>query len=1002
MMVKLKKYFFGMLLLFGSMTFSLPGIFAQTPGKIVSGVVVDAKGDPLIGVSVVLKGTTNGTVTDINGAFSLQGVKAADPAIRVSYVGYVTQEVHPAGTGMKIVLVESAQTLDELVVVGYGTVKKKDLTGAVSSIGGKDLSDKPVPSIGEALQGKAAGVQVINSGAPGSNVTLKIRGLGTINNSDPLVVIDGFPTDLGLNALNAADIETVDILKDASATAIYGARGANGVVMVTTKKGKEGKGQFSVLSRFGVQEVTDVPKMLNASQYAALNNDMLSNAGMTTNPAWSDPTTLGKGTDWLGALFETANMQNHSLSFAGGNDKYHFYFSLGLFDQQGVVRNTSYRRYTFQSNNDAQIAKWFKISNNITFSTDVKKNGEYSIINTMAALPTQTIKDDDGSWSGPTGNSYWYGTIRNPIGTTEKNKSTTNGYNLLANASAEITFFKGLKFKTTGGIDAKFWFNESFTPAYAWKPVAVNVSNKYQSSDRSLTYLWDNYFTYDNVLGKHKVNVMAGTSAQNNECKNMYGSKTGFLYDDINQLHNGTKIETLDGNTTNWSILSFIGRANYSYDDKYLLTATIRRDGSSRFGSENKWGTFPSFSAAWRVTDESWFKKPEFLDNMKLRAGYGATGNQNADLYSFASVYGTGVYNFNGNTVSTLVISKMPNPYIHWEEVQQSNIGIDVGLFKQRLNLSVDGYIKYTDNMLVKMSVPVSTGYSDEDVPYVNAGRMINRGVELSINSLNIKNKMFEWNTVFNLTFNRNKILDLNSDTPLYQNEVSNSFVTIQAEGHPANSFYGYVTDGIFQTADEVKNHAVQVDGSTSPGDIRFKDLNNDGVITEADRTFIGNPNPDFIFSMSNNFKYQNFDLDIYLYGVTGNDIYNGNRVTTEGMASATNQTSETSKRWTGEGTSNSMPRAVYADPNGNNRASDRFIEDGSFLRIRNITLGYSVPKRITGKFGIENIRIYGSCENLATFTKYSGFDPEVGLNGIDLNTYPLNRTFSVGLKLNF
>lgn len=1000
-MVKLKKTIL-LVLVFAGMFISVPSLFSQKVPSGISGVVTDPKGDALIGVNIIIKGTNTGTMTDANGAFLLSGNFAKNPVVVFSYIGYETAEVTFTGQPIKVQLNEVAQSLDEIVVVGYGVQRKKDLTGSVSSIGGKDLSDKPVASIGEALQGKAAGVQVINAGAPGSNVTLKIRGLGTINEGNPLIVIDGFPTDLGLNALNASDIETVDILKDASATAIYGARGANGVVMITTKKGKDGKSEISISSNFGVQQATSIPQMLNAAQYAALNNDMLSNAGMATNPAWSDPSTLGVGTDWLNSLFETANIQNHSISLSGATDKIHFYFSLGLFDQEGIVRNTNYRRYTFQSNNDAQLTKWIKISNNITFSSDVKKNGEYSIINAMEALPTQSIKNEDGTWSGPTGNSYWYGTIRNPIGTTELNKSTTNGYNLLANASAEISLPKNLKFKSTGGIDAKFWFNESFTPAYDWKPTAVTLSNKYQSSDRSLTYLWDNYFMYDNTFGKHKINAMAGTSAQNNQHKYMNGSATGFIYDSVNELENGTKIESLKGNTTEWSILSFIARANYSFDNRYLFTATVRRDGSSRFGSGNKWGTFPSFSAAWRLTEEPWFKKPEYVDNIKVRLGYGVTGNQDIDNYGFASVYNTGVYSFNNNVVSSLVINKMPNPNIHWEQVEQTNLGFDISLLQQRINLSLDGYLKYTNDMLVPMSVPVSTGYSDSDVPEINAGRMINKGIELTLTSQNIKNKIFEWITTFNLTYNRNKILDLNSDTPMYLNEVSNSFVTIQAEGHPVNSFYGYVTNGLFQNQEDVKNYAVQVDGGTAPGDIRFKDLNNDGAITEADRTYIGNPNPDFIFSMSNSFKYKNFDLDIYLYGVTGNDIYNGNNVSLEGMASAFNQTASTLKRWVGEGTSNTVPRAVYAGTNGNNRASDRFIEDGSFLRVRNVTLGYSLPKKVSLKAGIENIRIYGSCENLITFTKYSGFDPEVGLNGIDLNTYPVTRTMSIGLKLNF
>jgi TonB-linked SusC/RagA family outer membrane protein len=404
---------------------------------------------------------------------------------------------------------------------------------------------------------------------------------------------------------------------------------------------------------------------------------------------------------------------------------------------------------------------------------------------------------------------------------------------------------------------------------------------------------------------------------------------------------------------------------------------------------------------------------------MKIRLGYGVTGNQNVGgLYSFASMYKTSsVYSFNGNVVPSLAIVKMPNPDIHWEEVEQTNIGFDINMLKQRVNLSLDAYVKYTNEMLVPMSVPSSTGYSDFDVPDINAGRMINKGVELSVSSTNIKKGDFEWNSVFNFTYNRNRILELNNDTPMYLNQVSNSYVTIQSVGHQANSFYGYVTDGIFQTPEEVANHAVQIEGGTSVGDIRFRDLNNDGVIDPKDRTYIGNPNPDFILSLSNTLRYKGFDMDIYLYGVAGNEIYNGNRTITEGMSSAVNQSTATLNRWTSEGCGNKMPRAVYGDPNNNNRPSDRWIEDGSFLRVRNVTIGYTIPGRIINKAGIDSFRIYASCENLLTLTNYSGLDPEIaeidsqltglnqrvdGLYGIDFNVYPVVRTISIGCKIIF
>ncbi|MEA5006120.1 MAG: TonB-dependent receptor [Rikenellaceae bacterium] len=1015
---KVRNCLLGILCLLSTLL-PFPELTAQEVRTTVSGTVVDKNEKALVGVTVFIKGSKTGTTTNENGEFNLYS-KSSKPILVFSYIGYETVEVIPSAfSNIHIVLNEINKQLSEIVVIGYGTLRKKDLTGSVGSVGSKDIGDKPLTSVGEALQGKAPGIQVINAGEPGKNVTLKIRGLGTINNSDPLIVVDGFPTDLGLNSINASDIETVDVLKDASATAIYGARGANGVVMITTKRGDGEGSKLSYSGNYGIQSVAKLPEMLDASGYAALNNDIMINAGMAPNPDWQDPASLGKGTDWMDALFEQTSLQNHTVSFSGGDAKSHHYLSLGMLGQKGVVHKSSYQRYTFQSNNDAMIKDWLKISSNITFSTDSKIKGGHNILNTMKALPTQPVKNEDGSWSGPTGNPYWYGTVRNPIGTTESYKSVTSGYNLLANGSVEVSLFKGLKFKTMGGIDAKFWFVESFDPKYNWKPDPVTISEKYQSSDRSLTYLWDNYFTYDKSFGNSKINIMAGTSAQNNEHKYFNGKKTGFLYDNVNQFENGENITSLTGNTEDWAIFSLIGRANYSYADKYLLTATIRRDGSSRFTGDNKWGTFPSFSAAWRITEEPWFKKPAFLDYMKIRLGYGVTGNQNVGgLYSFASLYKTSsVYSFNNNVVPSLAIVKMPNPTIHWEEVEQTNLGVDINMFKQRVNFTLDAYLKYTNEMLVPMSVPVSTGYSDYDVPDINAGRMVNKGIELSIFSTNIKTDNFEWSSVFNLTYNRGKILELNNDTPMYLNQVSNSYVTIQSVGHQANSFYGFVTDGIFQTEEEVANHAVQIDGGTSVGDIKFKDLNNDGVINAKDRTYIGNPNPDFIFSLSNTFRYKNFDMDIYLYGVAGNEIYNGNRTITESMSSAVNQSSATLNRWTTEHTSNVMPRAVYGDPNNNNRASDRWIEDGSFLRVRNITIGYTIPSRMINKGGIDSFRIYASCENLLTLTHYTGLDPEIaeidssiaglnqslnGLYGIDYNVYPVVRTISIGCKIIF
>lgn len=980
--------------------------FAQE--RTVSGTVTDKTGLPVIGAAVIdVQNRTSGTLTDLDGNFSLN--VSSGTSLEISFMGYKTVTV-PVGDNdfLSVTLEDDTEFLDEVVVVGYGTVRKKDLTGAVSSVGNRDLKDSPVTNVGQALQGKVSGVYIVDAAKPGDNVSIKIRGLGTINDSDPLVVIDGVPTDLGLSSLNTADIDRIDVLKDASATAIYGSRGANGVVMVTTKRGSTGEGKVNVSANWAMQNVAYVPEMLNAAEYAAYSNDMLSAGGLATNPQWSNPASLGEGTDWLDEMFRTGFMQNYTVSYSGGNEKAHYYVSGGFMDQQGTVKTIGYRRFTFQNNNDAQVLKWLKFTNNITFSTDTKTGGSYSVTDAMNALPTQPLKNADGSWSGPEGNAYWYGDIRNPIGTLYTNENKTSGYNFLANISAEITFTKWLKFKSTFGYDAKLWFNDNMTYAYPYKPTPVEETTRYQDSNKAFTYLWDNYLTFDHTFkGKHYLNIMAGTSAQWNRNSAFNGTKGGFLFDDVHEFDNGTSTKALGGSSSDWAMFSFMARANYSYDDRYLLTVTFRRDGSSRFGPHHRWGNFPSASAAWRISQEPWFPGRNdgnfVINDLKLRAGYGVTGNDKIGSYAYIQTYNTGAYIFGDDVVTTLMAKTMANPSIHWEEVQQANIGIDLSLWNSRLTLSLDGYIKNTTDMLVKAAIPITSGYEDTSTTYTNAGKVSNKGFELTLNTVNFEGAGggFRWATSMTATFNRNKIVSLNSDTPLYQNETGGAYITMQRNGLPINVFYGYVTDGIFQTQAEVNSHAFQ-EASTAPGDIRFKDLNNDGVINENDRTVIGDPNPDWLFSMVNTFSWKGFDLSVYLQGVAGNDIFNANSISNEGMSSAHNQTASVKYRWVGYGTSTVMPRAVYGDPNHNARISDRFVEDGSYLRLKNITLSYTFPAKWTQKISVDNARIYLSCENVATLTRYSGFDPEVGINGIDGNRYPISRTFSLGVNFNF
>ena len=979
--------------------------------KTITGTITDTSGETIIGASVFVKGTTLGTVSDIDGHFMLE--VADDAVLTISYIGYLTQEISLEGRStLQIVLQEDTQLLDEVVVVGYGVMRKMDLTGAVASVSGETLRDKPLASVGEALQGRAAGVQVISSGKPGDNVSFRIRGISTINNSEPLLVIDGVPTDLGINALNMEDVESVDVLKDASATAIYGSRGANGVILITTRKGKSGDGTIAFSANWGVQSAANMPQMLNASQFASLHNEQIANYNHSVSPSsqlaqrpdFADPTLWSSSTDWLDQLFQDAWMKNYTLSYSGGSDKGSYYVSGGMLDQEGIVLNTSYRRYTVQFNSESKVRPWISFGHNLTLSHDEKKQGSYDIRNTMAALPTQPVYNEDGSWSGPGEPAYQFGDIRNPIGTATLSKSATNGYNVLGNIYAEIKPADKLTFKSLGGIDFKFWDNNSFSPKYDWKPIPQPQSSLNESSNNSLTYLWDNTLTYlDTFADKHTVNAMIGSSAQNNTYNYMSAGVQGFLSDANNQLNNGLTDPTVGGSRNDWSMLSLIGRVNYNYDNKYLVTATVRRDGSSRFSEENRWGTFPSFSAAWRLSEEAFFERGGRVDDVKLRLGYGETGNQGGiDNYAYFTRLKTGQYVFNGTPVSTLYPLVMPNPDVQWESVKQFNIGADIALLGQRLNVTLDAYLKNTSDMLVPMSVPITTGYSDIYVPSINAGEVQNRGVELTLSSRNLTSAV-KWDTDFNISYNQNEVMKMNDGIALFTGgDINMTKVQVSTEGKPVNTFYGYVTNGLFQTEQEVDDYAVQVSGGTAPGDIRFLDLDNNGVINADDRTYIGNPFPNWSFSMNNSLSYKDFDLQIFFQGIADADIYNANRIWQESMSIPQNQTTKVLDRWRGEGTSNTVPRAVYSDPNMNVRHSDRFIEDGSYLRLKNLTLGYTLPAALAQKVQLSTARLYLSCQNLFTLTNYSGFDPEVGAGGVDMGTYPVTRTVSLGVNIQF
>tara|TARA_Y100001933_G_C19012033_1_gene569292 strand:+ start:4528 stop:7551 length:3024 start_codon:yes stop_codon:yes gene_type:complete len=980
----------------------------ERTSSIVFGKVVDEFDFPLAGANIVEEGTSNGTVTDFDGNFRL-ALENAGSNLVVSYVGFVSKTVSPKNVEMLVKLVPDVSSLDEVVLIGYGESKQKDLTGSVSTVSLEDVQSQPSSNIGDAIQGRAAGVTVTTSGQPGENPTLRIRGTGTIGNNDPLIVVDGMPLNGGLNQVNMKDVESLQVLKDASATAIYGSRGSNGVIIITTKRGKEGKGKLDIDMFTAFQHPTHTIGLLDAGQFAQLSNEMLANGGLSPNPAFQDPESLGQGTDWLDAFFGSGQMQNVTLSYTQGNETSSIYTSMNFFDQKGIIINSDYRRYIVQFNADTEVGGHLKMGSRIKINHDIKENGDNNIQNAILSLPTQPIFREDGGYSGPIGQPIYSGDVENPIGKSNIVENSIKGYNLQGNVYGELTLFDDFKLKSLFGVEANIWDTRTWVPSYSWDTDISPNAYLSEASHRSFTMVWDNTLTYTKEFKQgSSLSAVMGMGAQENQYKYIDGSIQGFTSESTQTLNNGLLQPTINGSGSEWAILSFFARGQYDFRNKYYLTATIRKDGSSRFGEGNKYGVFPSASLAWRVSEENFLSGSNVVDNLKLRAGYGITGNQNIGNYSFASSYNTNLYNFNGTFVTAAVPTVLPNSNVKWESQKQFNIGLDATMFDNFLDLTIDGYLKDTEDMLVPQAVPVTSGYSDVYVPYINAGKIRNKGVEVLLTTHNINTGKLQWSTDIVFAYNKNEVMDINSDTPLTTGEIGLNYNLARIQpGYPINVFYGFVHDGIFQTQEEVDHHAVQVPGtdpatSTAPGDIRFKDLNSDGIINDDDRTFIRDPNPDFTFSLNNTISMGNFNLSVFFQGVYGNEIFNANRLYTENMSVTTNQSTSVLERWRGPGTSTFMPRAVFGDPNNNSRQSTRYIEDGSYVRLKNISLSYDVPLDKMKNSFFDSVKLYVSGQNLFTLTNYSGFDPEVGPTGIDNNIYPVVRTITLGTTLGF
>ena len=891
----------------------------------VNGIIKGPDGLPVIAANISQKGTNNATITDLNGNFTLN-VTGRQPVLVISYIGYVTTEVNVSGRAfVEVVLQEDVAALDEVVVVGYGTMRKKDVTGAVSSVRSGEITKNATSNVMQAIAGKMSGVQVVqNSGTPGGDVSILIRGVGTINDASPLYVIDGVPVSGGMWYLNPNDVESIDVLKDASATAIYGSRGANGVVMVTTKQAQEGHTEINFDYSYGIQHSAKTYKMLDASQYAALHNEMRTNAGpeYSLNPAFADPESLGAGTDWMDAIFRTAPMQKVNLSMLGGNQKISHATSLGYYTQDGIMKNSSYNRLSLQSNISSKLASNITVRANVNLSAENRRTQPVSTViqNAMRILPSIPIYDDNGEYAGPTGNAEWNGNALNPVAIINEQNYRMKGFRMLSNISLEWEIIKGLKFKTTGGAELGYDYNNSYIPKYKWgmnesKNTMQTVTSAYEQ-----LYLWDNTLNYDKAFGKHRINAMIGTSYQEYKKESVSAAGSGRASELTTELDNATKATDVGGNSYRWALMSYMARLHYSYDDRYLLTATFRADGSSKFGKDNRFGYFPSFAAAWNIGNEAFMQSVKPVSLLKLRAGYGQTGNQNIGAYAFADKLSVnGVYNFGSqrgfesNLVNLIYPYLLSNPSVKWESVEQYNVGLDIGFLQNRIVANLDFYVKNTRDMLTKKPVPQTSGTSLEqaDWPPVNIGKVLNRGFEFTVNTKNFVGE-FKWETSLNMSFNHNEVVSIGGP------EILNG-VSLIREGQPINSFYGYELGGIYQTLDEVFTGPVMENRApdkashnpyknTSPGDMWFVDVDGNGEINDLDRTVIGNPSPDCIFGFNNTFSYKNFDLSIFFQGALGNQVWNGVRASHESMNSTYNQLATTLERWTGDASQSYRP----------------------------------------------------------------------------------------------
>ena len=994
-------------------------------------------GDALNGATITVKGAGNSAMSDATGSFTIE-MSEKGGTLEISYTGMKSTTYKVAsGTKYIDVLMDEA-TGNEVVVVGYGTKKRKDLSTSVSSISAKEISATPVADAAQALEGKVSGVTIVqNSGAPGGTggTRIRIRGISSITGTNnPLIVVDGYPlpdqsADNVLNSFGTGDIESIDVLKDAAAASIYGQRASNGVVMITTKRGRPGKASVTVDIYRGLQKAWNLPTMLNAKQYAILNTEARIASGLSPIPKLQDynaiETQYGKGTNWLNEIFRRSAMQSVNITATGGSDKSQYLFSAGYYLQDGIIYKTDVERFNLRFNGDVKVNDHIKIGNSISMNKFTEHAADtYTPFNSVVLLslmapPTVKPRNEDGTYAGGNGSVDGF-SEPNPIYQLEVPKNQFTKYRVNGNVFAEIGIIKSLKFKALFGADFNYQEINNFSPATpASGGNAFNLTNYSVQKGLYPDYLAEYTLTYDKVFKeKHKFNAVAGYTFQENRYDYVVAGRGGnftqnipvlndqiFLATDVSQTYNGAE------KGINKRAVSYFGRINYDFDGRGYFGVSVRRDGTSNFAPGNKFATFPSFSAAWRLSQEKFMQKVKWVNELKVRGSFGYTGNPdvagNAYIQSInqSFQYTFGNSNGSGGIVPGAAPSKTYNPNIRWEKNEQANLGVDATLLNNRLNVALDVYQRRSIDLILYVAPPLVSG-TYESVPF-NTGIMRNRGIDLTLSGKILNDKKVNWNATAVVSTYKNKVVSMGLSAP-----INNGFTRITGgskrieAGYPVEYFYGFVTEGIFQNYEEILAHAAQSPGtdptnSTAPGDIKFKDLNNDGIINDQDRTNIGNFNPTFTYGLTNTVTYKNVELTCFIQGSQGNKILNFTRWYTEGGVSNGNYSNAVIARWNGAGSSNSMPRMALNDPNGNNRVSDRFVEDGSYMRIKNLRLAYNVPSRWITKATLKKVQVYGSVQNLLTITNYSGMDPEVG-GGVDIGFYPQARTFLIGATIDF